>query len=66
MTVNGNTITFKAGSAPAAAVPAGYGVEGNVVTDGNNIRLSGDTTTPAATVADLARRSILPAASRRP
>src|SRR4051812_25986583 len=55
ITVNGNTITFKAGSAPAAAaVPVGSGVEGNVVTDGKNSTVYlGDTTTPVATVNDL-------------
>ena len=55
ITVNGNTITFKAGSAPAAAaVPAGSGVEGNIVTDGKNSTVYlGDTTTPVATVNDL-------------
>ena len=57
LTVNGNTITFKAGSAPAAAgVPAGSGVSGNLVTDGHNTTVYlGDTTTPLATVADLAK-----------
>ena len=36
LTVNGKTITFKSGSAPAAAAaPAGSGVSGNIVTDGN-------------------------------
>ncbi|WP_291869879.1 DUF1522 domain-containing protein [Bradyrhizobium sp.] len=57
LTVNGNTITFKAGSAPAAAgVPAGSGVEGNIVTDGRNSTVYlGDTTTPVATVGDLAK-----------
>ena len=36
LTVNGKTITFKSGSVPAAAaVPAGSGVCGNIVTDGN-------------------------------
>src|SRR6185369_400579 len=52
LTVNGNTITFKAGSAPAASlVPAGSGVEGNIVTDGHNTTVYlGDTTTPVATV----------------
>ncbi|MDR3662079.1 MAG: DUF1522 domain-containing protein, partial [Mycobacterium sp.] len=35
LVVNGKTITFKAGSAPAAAaVPTGSGVSGNIVTDG--------------------------------
>ncbi|MEY9186112.1 flagellin [Bradyrhizobium sp. USDA 326] len=56
LTVNGKTITFRSGSAPlAAAVPAGSGLSGNLVTDGN-----GNTTvylgtagTPAATVDDL-------------
>ncbi|TFV77731.1 DUF1522 domain-containing protein, partial [Bradyrhizobium frederickii] len=54
--VNGKTITFRSGSAPASsAVAAGSGVSGNLVTDGN-----GNTTvylgtagTPAATVSDL-------------
>ena len=57
LTVNGNTITFKSGSAPAAAgVPAGSGVSGNLVTDGHNTTVYlGDTTTPLATVADLAK-----------
>src|SRR5215203_944141 len=36
LTVNGHTITFKSGSAPAGtALPAGSGVLGNIVTDGN-------------------------------
>jgi flagellin-like hook-associated protein FlgL len=56
LTVNGKTITFRSGAAPAStAVPSGSGVSGNLVTDGN-----GNTTvylgtagTPAATVADL-------------
>ncbi len=56
LTVNGKTITFRSGSAPAAtAVTAGSGVSGNLVTDGN-----GNTTvylgtagTPTATVNDL-------------
>ncbi|MBT1517652.1 DUF1522 domain-containing protein, partial [Bradyrhizobium sp. SRL28] len=35
-TVNGKTISFKAGAAPTAAtVPAGYGVLGNIASDGN-------------------------------
>jgi hypothetical protein len=57
LTVNGNTITFKAGSAPAAAgVPAGSGVEGNVVTDGHNSTVYlGTTAAPVATVADLGK-----------
>ena len=57
LTVNGNTITFKAGTAPAASgVPAGSGVSGNLVTDGHNTTVYlGDTTTPLATVADLTK-----------
>jgi flagellin len=35
-TVNGHTITFKASAVPAAATaPTGYGVSGNIATDGN-------------------------------
>jgi flagellin-like hook-associated protein FlgL len=35
-TVNGHTITFKASAVPAAAAaPTGYGVSGNIATDGN-------------------------------
>jgi flagellin len=56
ITVNGHTITFKAGSAPAAAtLPTGSGVLGNLVTDGNgntSVYL-GTTGTPTATVGDL-------------
>ncbi|WP_440641496.1 DUF1522 domain-containing protein [Bradyrhizobium sp. PUT101] len=56
LTVNGKSITFRSGSAPVASdVPAGSGLSGNLVTDGN-----GNTTvylgtagTPAATVNDL-------------
>ncbi|UWU79909.1 DUF1522 domain-containing protein [Bradyrhizobium huanghuaihaiense] len=56
LTVNGKTITFRSGAAPAStAVATGSGVSGNLVTDGN-----GNTTvylgtagTPAATVNDL-------------
>ncbi|MDF0518486.1 DUF1522 domain-containing protein [Bradyrhizobium yuanmingense] len=36
LTVNGKTITFRSGAAPTSAgVPAGSGVSGNLVTDGN-------------------------------
>ncbi|MDA9493529.1 DUF1522 domain-containing protein, partial [Bradyrhizobium sp. CCBAU 11361] len=36
LTVNGKTITFRSGAAPAStAVPTGSGVSGNLVTDGN-------------------------------
>ncbi|TWI65940.1 flagellin-like hook-associated protein FlgL [Bradyrhizobium huanghuaihaiense] len=56
LTVNGKTITFRWGAAPASTgVATGSGVSGNLVTDGN-----GNTTvylgtagTPAATVNDL-------------
>ncbi|WP_407119655.1 DUF1522 domain-containing protein [Bradyrhizobium sp. STM 3561] len=56
LTVNGKTITFRAGSAPAAAsAPTGSGVSGNLVTDGNGNTTVylGTTATPAATVSDL-------------
>ena len=57
LTVNGKTITFKSGSVPAAAaVPAGSGVTGNIVTDGNgnSTVYIGTTLTPTGTVQDLA------------
>src|SRR6478609_3205697 len=45
VTVNGKTITFRSGAAPAStAVPSGSGVSGNLVTDG-----SGNTTVYLAT-----------------
>src|SRR4051812_26529252 len=56
LTVNGKTITFRSGSAPAStAVASGSGVSGNLVTDGtgNTIVYLGTAGTPAATVADL-------------
>ncbi|MCA1523466.1 DUF1522 domain-containing protein, partial [Bradyrhizobium sp. IC3069] len=56
LTVNGKTITFRAGSAPAStAVPTGSGVSGNLVTDGsgNTTVYLGTTAAPAATVSDL-------------
>ncbi|MCP3409784.1 DUF1522 domain-containing protein [Bradyrhizobium sp. CCGB01] len=56
LTVNGKTITFRAGSAPASTgVPSGSGVSGNLVTDGsgNTTVYLGTTTTPTATVNDL-------------
>jgi hypothetical protein len=56
-TVNGKTITFKAGAAPTAAtVPAGYGVLGNIASDGNGnsiIYLGASATTSTATVGDI-------------
>ena len=57
LTVNGKTITFKSGSAPAAAaVPAGSGVSGSIVTDGNgnSTVYIGTTAAPTGTVQDLA------------
>jgi flagellin len=57
VTVNGHSITFKAGSVPAAAaVPAGSGFSGNIVTDGsgNSTVYIGTTAAPTATVQDLA------------
>jgi flagellin len=56
LVVNGKTITFKAGSAPAAAaVATGSGVSGNIVTDGsgNSQVYLGTTGTPLATLADV-------------
>ncbi|AMA59188.1 DUF1522 domain-containing protein [Bradyrhizobium sp. CCGE-LA001] len=58
LTVNGKTITFRSGTAPTSAgVPAGSGVSGNLVTDGNGNTTVylGNTATPAslATVNDL-------------
>jgi flagellin-like hook-associated protein FlgL len=58
LTVNGKTITFKSGSVPTAAnAPAGSGVSGNIVTDGNgnSTVYIGTTATPTATVADLTK-----------
>jgi flagellin len=62
ITVNGKTITFRAGSAPTAAnVPAGSGLntggggDGNIVTDGNgnSTVYLGTTGTPTANVGDV-------------
>src|SRR6185312_1024047 len=55
-TVNGKTITFKAGAAAAAALPPGYGVLGNIASDGNGnsiIYLGAAGPTSAATVGDI-------------
>jgi hypothetical protein len=56
-TVNGKSITFKAGAAPvAASAPSGYGVSGNIATDGNGntiIYIGASTTTSTATVGDV-------------
>ncbi len=61
-TVNGKTITFKAGAAPlAAAAPTGYGIDAaaaNVATDGNGnslIYIGASSTTSTATVGDVLR-----------
>jgi len=56
LTVNGKTITFRAGAAPAqAAVPTGSGVSGNLVTDGNGNTTVylGTNAAPGATVSDV-------------
>ena len=56
LTVNGKTITFRTGTAPAAAaVPTGSGVSGNIVTDGNgdSTVYLGTTGAPLATAGDL-------------
>src|SRR5262252_2512265 len=56
-TVNGKTITFKSGAVPAAAsAPTGYGVSGNIATDGNGnstVYLGASTTNSSATVQDV-------------
>ena len=56
-TVDGHTITFRAGTAPAtSAVASGSGVSGNIVTDGSGnstIYLGASTTTTTATVGDV-------------
>jgi hypothetical protein len=56
LTVNGKTITFRAGAAPAStAVSTGSGVSGNLVTDGNGNTTVylGTNAVPAATVSDV-------------
>src|SRR5450755_2781631 len=54
LTVNGKTITFRAGSAPATP-PSGSGVSGNIVTDGigDSTIYLGTTGAPLAKVNDL-------------
>ena len=61
-TVNGHTITFKAGAAPlAAAAPSGYGIDAgaaSVATDGSGnsiIYIGASSTTSTATVGDVLR-----------
>src|SRR5450755_1844795 len=56
LVVNGKTITFKAGTAPAVgAVASGSGVSGNIVTDGsgNSQVYLGTKAAPLATLADV-------------
>jgi flagellin len=54
LTVNGKTITFRAGAVPAAA-PSGSGISGNIVTDGagDSTIYLGTTGTPLANVNDV-------------
>jgi flagellin len=55
-TVDGHTITFRAAAVPtAASAPTGYGVTGNIATDGNgnSIVYLGTGTQSTATVGDL-------------
>jgi flagellin-like hook-associated protein FlgL len=55
-TVDGHSITFKAGAAPvAASAPTGYGVSGNIATDGNGNSLIylGAGTQSSASVGDV-------------
>jgi flagellin len=56
ITVNGHTVTFRLGAAPSTSgVPAGSGVSGNIVTDGNgnSTVYLGTTSTPTGNVTDL-------------
>ncbi|MGQ0681875.1 DUF1522 domain-containing protein [Bradyrhizobium sp.] len=57
VTVNGKTITFKSGAVPTAAnAPTGYGVSGNIATDGSGnsiIYLGASATNSTATVGDI-------------
>jgi flagellin len=56
-TVNGHSITFKAGAAPAAAsAPSGYGILGSIATDGSGnsiIYIGASSTTSTASVGDV-------------
>src|SRR5215467_7977221 len=55
LTVNNHTVTFKAGAVPGTA-PTGYGISGNIATDGNGnsiIYLGAAATTSTATVGDI-------------
>jgi flagellin len=55
--VNNHTVTFKSGAAPAAgAAPNGYGVTGNIATDGDGnsiVYLGASPTSSTATVGDV-------------
>ncbi|MEO8317807.1 MAG: DUF1522 domain-containing protein [Bradyrhizobium sp.] len=55
--VNNHTVTFKSGAAPAAGgAPNGYGVSGNIATDGNGnsiVYLGASATSSTATVGDV-------------
>ncbi len=57
LNVNGHTVTFKSGAAPAAAAaPSGYGVSGNIATDGGGnsiVYLGASATNSTATVGDV-------------
>jgi hypothetical protein len=56
-TVNGHTITFRAGPPPAAGLaPSGYGISGNIATDGQGdsiVYIGASSTTSTATVGDV-------------
>ena len=57
LTVNGHTVTFKSGAAPTTStVPTGYGVSGNIASDGNGnsiVYLGASATNATATVGDV-------------
>src|SRR5262245_49631857 len=67
MTVNGHTITFSMTAVPApASAPAGYGVNGNIATDGNgnSIVYLGTGTQSTANVNDLLKAIDLASGTR--
>ncbi len=57
LNVNNHTVTFKSGAAPVAGgAPNGYGVSGNIATDGNGnsiVYLGASATSSTATVGDV-------------
>jgi flagellin len=57
LNINGHTVTFRAGAAATAATaPNGYGVSGNIATDGNGnsiVYLGASATSSTATVGDV-------------